>query len=909
MAGKTKITKREIDLYQYTAKPLGFRRIDSELMNKIEEDFNTVAYTSEEAKKDEVLKSIDMTRKFLNGQSYPLFSKLPQIYQNFCITKMMDDIVQNIKGKNIEDEAFRAYLDSHLLQPGFQTALELVKSEIMHEKHPELDANVCDASLAYMNSKVLENTLAPIGRDQISTADGISGTDIERNTDKQGVLATNFMLAHLGGVTLNEDVSKDEQIKYTGTIGDIYAHGSRTMFVLPKGKDGDKFEDALYENVHTTDKVVHYRVVATHAVDIKKTEDGKQYLKEEKSKGSIIRNKYMNVPLGGLGQKFGDDWVIKDKGQDGHLYIKYSSPSEKSIGYAMFGMEGEASGKTGRNGNTHGPSAIKAPISPFGATKHVPGVAMGGRIVDLQAYDQEQLINFINEFKAKYVGLQEAALNPFDNENKEKVAKINKCLCGSMLSKEDLHTVLGVKGLGMSEDILEPVLGKAIDDPNATLDNVVKSQYTSIVKDASKDKIKVNPEFNFAMDNFEALKDAVKADKEAKKILGQLKVVISANEHQDDKKYAEDLRKLHFATHNYLNKASFSEYSNSSLMIMIEKLERVTERERILRNEFSKNGEEIEGANNKDNKKEVMKLKNISEMDFEDNQDAIDNDFDEEISNQDVIDTFNNLGNNEIVINVENEAKPVSQAKADYDRMKKENDFADTVKANGLFLDKMIDSLSAAADLTWKDSKAFKDMHNAVSEVLDVNYKMARALSKGDFAEAEELSAEIPGKIKSIGETAKKYIDSKYEEEIASLKNGKHKEFSTPTNIKLFYARALTQFANNQELAKDNKFVNYYESLEDQLDEDITDKADTNRFVNKLEYAKKSAFADLAGDKLKTSLQNLFSKEAIDIKDQLNTAGVKLPDIKEKVVLDLNKSEKLTKAVHGPAVSKTKELK
>ena len=466
------MTKKKIDEYEEKAKIYGFEikgKIDRIFERLSESEYDIIMSDMENAhnlvnnpnQNDEVARNMALVNDFLNNSNYTAFNDMAQIYKNYCITYFMEKIVTSIRAfenNNFPKSAFYSYINQYLLMPGFQTALELVRAEVLDGKHEGFDkkeADLCGAAVSYMNNRVFEETLAKTPLVVAERNENITQEDVLRNNEKKGVLATNFVLAHLGGVILNQDVTKNNQEKYKGSVGDLFGHGSRTMFVLPKGRNGDDFEDAIFSNVDGRSKVVHYRTSASHEVKIHNGVNGNQYLEEIKTSFSLKHNKGMNIAIGGLGNTFGagSNWTIREKGKDGHAFFKYESPTNDNVGYIMLGIEGEDVLKTGRNGNVHGPSAKKAPMGPTGATKHVPGAAYGGRVVDLQNFDQNSLIRFINQFKEKYVHLQVSAQRK-EADSEERLKKVNKCLCGTMMTKEELSHVFGDGGLRMEENLI-----------------------------------------------------------------------------------------------------------------------------------------------------------------------------------------------------------------------------------------------------------------------------------------------------------------------------------------------------------------------------------------------------------------------------------------------------------------------
>lgn len=558
----------EVKDYGNNTKNMGYRVLDDDTFNRIK---NTVSSQPKDSLYVPGNKArntdIDNLYGYLEGD-YSKFGLLPKMFQDYAIT----NIVKQMEEKFEEGEAtlnnsdFLDFLHENSLNPAVQTAFELMKSEVIEGKRNNIKAEDLSAAISYMNSKALKDTLAPVESSVFNTDDVLSSQKYTVNRDKQTVLATTLLLSHLGGFSINPDSTKTEWEKNNKhSMGEMFAHGGRSMFILPKGKKGSELNNLLTGKKNPD--VTSGRVFATHDVKVStKTENGKtvRTFKETKPLTSVRNNYGMNLPIGGLGRKFGSEksgWTIDNTGRDGHMYIKSIDANAKEPGILLTGIEGEAPGNTGRGGTKHDANAIKAPISVFGATKHSIGKVTDGRRVDLSSLEQNELIDLVSKFQTGYKSLMDMASdNKLPAKDRrlamEKMNNLNQLLSGTPMDKDTLSSVLHSDVFNLGENNIVNSLSvnkKPLDLTNTEeidrkhLDNIMKSE---------KDRNLANPKLSFFMDTLETYKSYVNGDKDAKQIKKLLEEVNSVDFHKDLHKMKEDLTKLRSACDKYMEKVS-----------------------------------------------------------------------------------------------------------------------------------------------------------------------------------------------------------------------------------------------------------------------------------------------------------------------------------------------------------------
>lgn len=588
--------KTKVDGFVFLA-PEWFSEID----NKLHEfqTANPVLFSDNKAERnderyDNLRKEPDLVAlsDFQNGD-YTKFSALPKMFQDYALTKIKADIYAKLANANeefkfdIANSDCRQYLEEQSVNPLFQTALELIKAEEMDKPVKDNNAEEMDKpvrvispeklteAVDFINTRVMEKTLAPVdNRDRRFT-----NKDIQINAEKQATVATALLLTHLGDTYINPDSKKGIQQEGNGVVknaapaSELFAHGGRTVFVMPKGNNGNALTKAMIKSDDT--EVVEGRKFATHDVIRGKDKDGNTTFKEIKPKASIsemspgftfMHNTGMNVAIGGLGQKFGDtsDWTINNKGQDGHVFIRMEDSTEDTNGYVLMGFEGEAPGEKGRLGNKHDASAVKAPISMFGATKHAVGHTYDGRRVELGKYDQTDLTDVIKKFKEKYVALQVKASMEVENAEQEverdkakaDLDRINKKLSGTPMTPENVMDMLRSDGIAITEHSLYNQIDpnyqqKAI--PNLETAEELDNKLVTGIQNYERGRNLVNPKLAFIKDRMEIAKKPIKKDDAAKKISKLIDTILDAEVGRDEEKYANGLANIYKACSKYLN--------------------------------------------------------------------------------------------------------------------------------------------------------------------------------------------------------------------------------------------------------------------------------------------------------------------------------------------------------------------
>lgn len=589
----------DIEKYGKDTRPLGYCFLEDDKYRNINVALKTQFRETLTASDDVRSKDIATLYGFLNGD-YSKFGALPKMFQDYAIT----DIAKKMKASFDKETAvisnpeFRKFLDDNTLNPTLQTAMDLMKAEaIENNEDAKFDEASLSAAMSYMNTVVLDNTLAPVETSFFKTEDVLNSTEYKTNRDKQTILATELLLAHMSDFAINPDTTKQEwgnNNKYS--MGEIFGHGGRTMFVLPKGNNGSTLSNLVTGKNNS--KVTYGRSAATHAVEMssKMVDNHKEYvIKEKKSSGSLIKNYGMDLPIGGLGKKFGNEnseWVINNKGLDGHMYMKIFDASKDKPGVILAGIEGEAPQKKGRSGKKHDTSAKKAPISPFGATKHTVGNVLDGRRINLTSFDQGQLIDFVSKLQNSYKGLMDKACNnklPENERNaaKEKINNINMFLSGTKMDKETLGSILLSEEFNFENNEIAKnfTKDKAPADLTKTAE-IINDRINNIISSEADRKI-TNPRIAFFADTFEDYKKFVKGDKDATEIKEMIADVYSAEFHKKPAKMKEDLTNLKVACENFLKKPlkKPNDETEKSFRKVISNLTQVSQKE-ILRSDI-----------------------------------------------------------------------------------------------------------------------------------------------------------------------------------------------------------------------------------------------------------------------------------------------------------------------------------
>lgn len=553
----------DIKRYQDENKYNGFQLLDEDTVRRID-----------------AVCEVDQTpdfaalRAFRKGD-YTKLNTLPKMLQDYALYKTMEDISKKFPGDqfSIENPNFREYLEVNGMNPLLQTGLEMYKGEVMVSGMAEVSPERFSEAVSYLNVIQMKNTLDPVDRSVVGGDGGITAKDLNVNIEKQATLATSMFLTHLGNLTINPDPSKadqtiDEDTKNSiGPVSELFTHGGRTMFILPRGENGKALNDAI--TGRSKKGVVEGRALwytaglnfATH--DVKVSRDANGQMKFEEKKATSVRNNTgMNVAIGGLGKKFGPNsqWTITNKGRDGHVYMKVTDPDRNSDGYILMGIEGEAPGEKGRLGNKHDASAKKAPISSFGSTKHTVGRSYDGRRVDFRGkLTQEELKDAVETFRENYCSLQRMASFSENAEErktaKEKLERINLRLCGKPMEPHELLDFVASDGLNMDSQKLAKSLKVADYVPNPEKIDSLATAKQDVVADIKKNeatKTLVNPKLWFLKDRFEIVKKEIKKDPAAKKLKSMLDNVLDAETHRDEEKYEKDLYNMISACKEYV---------------------------------------------------------------------------------------------------------------------------------------------------------------------------------------------------------------------------------------------------------------------------------------------------------------------------------------------------------------------
>ena len=291
--------------------------------------------------------------------------------------------------------------------------------------------------------------------------DTIRSQDLEQRVEIAKVLFMN----HLGKFQTKD--TNGQNFDHEEYMAEVYAHGGRTMFILPAGGN----QDALIESVkgqHQELSGVNNRYFATHGVEARTlNSDGSikseaKELKLNKAQAfSLDKHQGMNASVGGLGQVGPNGHVITADGTNGHMYMHMAPGGKKTCGTLLIGFENSGPGEKGRLGSTHDASAKKAGGSAFLSDKSYLGAERGGRVVDLSGLSAEKLSKMLSDFENGY---RQAALAAQAGDTRLLDA-CNELLTGKQMSVGQMKGML--EGLDVPKQSVQEVEAARMGNPNA----------------------------------------------------------------------------------------------------------------------------------------------------------------------------------------------------------------------------------------------------------------------------------------------------------------------------------------------------------------------------------------------------------------------------------------------------------
>ncbi len=397
------------------------------------------------------------------AKNYGEFEKLPYGLINYQATREARNFLNVSQNMDHESPEVKKLISEKLHDPFFRIALDI------YANTPDTDRETrenCRAISTAMTETIMENTLSPIDSEGLANLSG-NGKNAEQieslvgsDAKTQMTIAKTLLLSHLGSLQIKQNDGRVSE--YSGSVSDIFARGTRTIYSFKKGVPGDDtIENMVFRDRYVSDgsvvdngTSVESRIFASHGVSVNADSDGPASYKE---KSSIFRPTYwrdnfcMNPAIGGLGKKHGSKMIDAD-GKNGHVYIKKVESTDRKNGYLMVGFESEAPGMVGATGHKHNWRAKPSKVSSFGLTKGAPGVKKGGRLVDLSVYDHSVVSSLLLAFDEKYRSLKNTVneyvcrgaghVRQEEPENikeaRRQISKINKKLCGRVMGPDEL---------------------------------------------------------------------------------------------------------------------------------------------------------------------------------------------------------------------------------------------------------------------------------------------------------------------------------------------------------------------------------------------------------------------------------------------------------------------------------------
>ena len=242
-------------------------------------------------------------------------------------------------------------------------------------------------------------------RENPATAQQQMDAALNKDLEQRVEIAKVLFMNHLGKFHLNDS---QQPMEMNENVAELYAHGGRTMFVLPAGANQGQVMNAI-KGEHPEQSGLKKRSFATHDLTPRTlNSDGSiaSEATELKVKGlnAYSRNRHngMNASVGGLGQIGPNGKVITADGTNGHMYMHLREGGRNTCGMMLVGFENSGPQKKGRLDSTHDASAKKAGSSTFLSDKTCLGNEYGGRVMDLSGLSGEELSAMLAQFEARY---------------------------------------------------------------------------------------------------------------------------------------------------------------------------------------------------------------------------------------------------------------------------------------------------------------------------------------------------------------------------------------------------------------------------------------------------------------------------------------------------------------------------
>lgn len=383
------------------------------------------------------------------------FETVTPILKSYLASKKCNELFERYQG-NASDPALRQELKSRLMEADLRMGFafggkdantpmgrfmrdceRIANRETLIQTLQEPDA----ASKMRLRDQLVQNDSTKADREMAQALN----QDLEQRVEMAKILFMN----HLGKFQTKDD--NGNTIEHDENVAEIYAHGGRTMFILPAGGNQDAVMKGI-KGQHQELSGVKNRYFATHGVNPRTLNaDGtiaseSEELKLNKAQSfSFNKHQGMNVSVGGLGQVGPNGKVITSDGTNGHMYMHMAPGGKNTCGTVMVGFENSGPGKKGRMGSTHDASAKKAGGSTFLSDKSYLGAERGGRVVDLSGLSAENLTTMLSNFENGYRAAAKAA----QEGNTSLLDACNDLLTGKQMSVGQLKGLM--QGLNMPE--------------------------------------------------------------------------------------------------------------------------------------------------------------------------------------------------------------------------------------------------------------------------------------------------------------------------------------------------------------------------------------------------------------------------------------------------------------------------
>ena len=287
-------------------------------------------------------------------------------------------------------------------------------------------------------------------RENPATAQQKLDAALNKDLEQRVEIAKVLFMNHLGKFQVSD--SQKQPMEMNENIAEVYAHGGRTMFILPAGGNQGQVMER-FRGEQSERSGLQRRGFATHGVE-PRTFRGDGSIASEATElrlgklnaFSFRRHRGMNASVGGLGQIGPNGRVITADGTNGHMYMHLVGGKKNVCGMMLVGFENSGPGTKGRLGSTHDASAKKAGSSTFLSDKSYLGREIGGRVVDLSGISSEELATMLAQFEERYREAAKAA----QSGNTALLDACNDLLTGKPMSVGQVKGML--QGLQVSEN-------------------------------------------------------------------------------------------------------------------------------------------------------------------------------------------------------------------------------------------------------------------------------------------------------------------------------------------------------------------------------------------------------------------------------------------------------------------------